>query len=129
EAVQAGGDRDWRNVLQAIEKAAKSLDVPIVAKEVGAGISAPVAKALVDAGVAVIDVAGSGGTSWAMVESERAKSESARQVAMAFADWGIPTADALVGVRQALPETPLIASGGIRDGVEVAKAIRLGADL
>ncbi|WP_111413572.1 type 2 isopentenyl-diphosphate Delta-isomerase [Billgrantia lactosivorans] len=129
EAVQAGGDRDWRGVLQAIERLAGALGVPVVAKEVGAGISAPVAQSLLAAGVAAIDVAGAGGTSWARVEGERASSESARRVAMAFADWGIPTAEALVSVRRALPDTPLIASGGIRNGVEVAKAIRLGADL
>ncbi|QTP60313.1 type 2 isopentenyl-diphosphate Delta-isomerase [Billgrantia antri] len=129
EAVQAGGDRDWSGVLQAIERLVLALDVPVVVKEVGAGISAPVAQSLVAAGVAAIDVAGAGGTSWAQVEGERARNESARRVAMAFADWGIPTAEALVSVRRALPDTPLIASGGIRNGVEVAKAIRLGADL
>ncbi|MGQ4879334.1 type 2 isopentenyl-diphosphate Delta-isomerase [Billgrantia sp. LNSP4103-1] len=129
EAVQAGGDSDWSGVLRAIERLVVALDVPVVAKEVGAGISAPVAQSLVAAGVAAIDVAGAGGTSWARVEGERAKNASSRQVAMAFADWGIPTAEALVSVRRALPDTPLIASGGIRNGVEVAKSIRLGADL
>ncbi len=129
EAVQPGGDRDWRGVLKAIEALAGSLTVPVVIKEVGAGISGRMARQLVNAGVAAIDVAGAGGTSWAAVEAERAASEHEREIARAFANWGIPTAAALRAVRDACPTTPLIASGGIRDGVEVAKAIRLGADL
>lgn len=129
EAVQAEGDRDWRGILQAIAKLVDTLGVPVVAKEVGAGISAPVARALSDAGVSIIDVAGAGGTSWAAVEAERSRSDSSRRIAMAFAGWGIPTAEAIQSVRQALPDATLIASGGIRDGVDVAKAIRLGADL
>jgi len=129
EAVQPGGDRDWRGVLNAIEALAGRLTVPVVVKEVGAGISARVARQLVDAGVAAIDVAGAGGTSWAAVEAERAADSSGRAIARAFAGWGIPTALALQAVREACPTTPLIASGGIRDGVEAAKAIRLGADL
>ncbi|CDZ94681.1 type 2 isopentenyl-diphosphate Delta-isomerase [Pseudomonas saudiphocaensis] len=129
EAVQPGGDRDWRGVLKAIEMLAGGLSVPVVIKEVGAGISGKVARQLVDAGVAAIDVAGAGGTSWAAVEAERAASEHERDVARAFANWGIPTAASLLTVREACPDTPLIASGGVRDGVEVAKAIRLGADL
>ncbi len=129
EAVQSGGDRDWRRVLDAIHALVQRCQMPVVAKEVGAGISAAVAHLLVQAGVAVIDVAGAGGTSWAQVEAERASSEADRQVALAFADWGIPTTQALVQVRQALPDTQLIASGGIRNGVDAAKAIRLGADL
>lgn len=129
EAVQRGGDRDWRGILDGIEQLAASLPVPIVAKEVGSGISAPVARALINAGVSVIDLAGAGGTSWARMEAERAATEADRRVALAFADWGIPTADALVELHRALPDTPLIASGGIRDGVDTAKAIRLGANL
>ena len=129
EAVQADGDRNWQGVLRSIEGAASQMPVPLVVKEVGAGISADVARRLVEAGVAVIDVAGAGGTSWAAVEAERAKNATDRAVALAFADWGIPTMTALTDVRAALPHTPVIASGGIRSGVDVAKAIRLGADL
>jgi isopentenyl-diphosphate delta-isomerase len=129
EAVQPEGDRNWRGVLAGITRAAASLGVPIIVKEVGAGLSAPVATALVEAGVQVIDVAGAGGTSWAAVEGERATSAADRAVAMAFADWGIPTANCVQAVRRALPNVPLIASGGVRDGVDAAKAIRLGADL
>ncbi|RWO16127.1 alpha-hydroxy-acid oxidizing protein, partial [Mesorhizobium sp.] len=129
EAVQLEGDRDWRGVLAQIARAARSVGVPIVAKEVGAGLSATVACALVEAGVAVIDVAGAGGTSWAAVEGERARDAADCAVAMAFADWGIPTPASVQAVRRALPTVKLIASGGIRDGVDVAKAIRLGADI
>ncbi|WP_296248061.1 type 2 isopentenyl-diphosphate Delta-isomerase [Pseudomonas sp. UBA4194] len=129
EAVQAGGDRDWRGVLEHIAQATALLGVPVIVKEVGAGLSASVASALVEAGVQVIDIAGAGGTSWAAVEGERAASPADRAVAMAFAGWGIPTAHCLQSVRAALPQVRLIASGGVRDGVDAAKAIRLGADL
>lgn len=129
EAVQPEGDRDWRGLLAAVERLAAQLGKPVVVKEVGAGIGAPVARRLADAGVAAIDVAGRGGTSWAMVEAQRARTPRQRRVAECFADWGIPTAEALVAVRQACPGLPLIASGGIRDGLDAAKAIRLGATL
>lgn len=128
EAVQTGGDTDWRGVYGAIERVARGLAVPLIAKEVGAGLSGPVARRLVDAGVAIIDVAGVGGTSWAQVEAERAADPQVRAIATAFRDWGLPTADAIEQVRAACPTTTLIASGGIRDGIDVARAIRLGAD-
>lgn len=129
EALQRGGDRDWRGVLQAIAELVATLKVPVVVKEVGAGISPQVAQRLAEAGVSMIDIAGAGGTSWAAVEGERASSAQQRAVAMAFADWGIPTDEALCAVRAALPTMPLIASGGIRDGIDAAKALRLGADI
>jgi isopentenyl-diphosphate Delta-isomerase len=78
-----------------------------------------------DAGVAAIDVAGAGGTNWALVEGRR--DERAGEVAAAFADWGVPTADALADAHAAAPDLPLIASGGLRDGVDAAKALALGA--
>lgn len=129
EAVQEGGDRDWRGVLRAIERLAGTLQAPLVVKEVGSGLSARVARQLRDAGVAALDVAGAGGTNWAAVEGERAVTRHQRAVAEAFAHWGIPTAQAIAAVRQACPETLLIGSGGIRDGIDAAKAIRLGANL
>lgn len=129
EAVQPGGDRNWRGVLEAIRRTVETVGVPVIVKEVGAGISSQVALALAQAGVQVIDVAGLGGTSWAAVEAERAVSPGDREVAMAFRNWGIPTATSLKMVRQALPDVTLIASGGIRNGVDAAKAICLGADL
>ncbi|WP_083656401.1 type 2 isopentenyl-diphosphate Delta-isomerase [Mongoliimonas terrestris] len=129
EALQPEGDRDWRGVLHAVAALARALPVPLVAKEVGGGISGALARRLVDAGVPVIDVAGAGGTSWAAVEAERAVSPADRAVALAFAGWGIPTARAIADVRAACPTAVVIGSGGVRDGVDAAKAIRLGADL
>jgi isopentenyl-diphosphate delta-isomerase len=105
------------------------MSVPVIAKEVGNGISAKMAQKLIDAGVSAIDVAGAGGTSWAKVESERAENKLQRELGKTFADWGLPTADCLVAIRSIAPNIPLIASGGLRNGLEVAKAIALGADL
>jgi isopentenyl-diphosphate delta-isomerase len=129
EALQPEGDRDWRGVLNGLASLARTFPVPIIAKEIGCGISGALARRLLDAGVAAIDVAGAGGTSWALVESERALSERDRAVARSFASWGIPTADAIGEVRAQCPEAPLIGSGGIKDGITAAKAIRLGANL
>jgi isopentenyl-diphosphate delta-isomerase len=129
EVLQAEGDTDWRGLLARIEAVCRSLEVPVVVKEVGWGISARVARQLVDAGVAAIDVAGAGGTSWSQVEIYRAPSERLRRLCAEFADWGIPTAEALIAVRGALPATPLIASGGLRSGMDLAKVLALGADL
>ncbi len=129
EAVQAEGDRDWRGLLGAIETLVAALDVPVVVKEVGNGISAGIARSLAGCGVAGIDVAGAGGTSWSEVEAHRQADPLVRRVAHGFAAWGIPTALALIETRRALPDLPVIASGGVRGGVDVAKAIRLGADL
>ncbi|ABS69356.1 isopentenyl-diphosphate delta-isomerase, type 2 [Xanthobacter versatilis] len=128
EAIQQGGDRDWRGVFDRIGSLCVSLSAPVVVKEVGFGLSGAVARRLADCGVAALDVAGAGGTNWALVEGERGTGRS-RAVATAFADWGIPTAQAVVEVRAACPDLPLIASGGVRHGVDAAKAIRLGADL
>jgi isopentenyl-diphosphate delta-isomerase len=129
EAVQMEGDRNWSGVAGAIEALCRVLPVPVIAKEVGYGISPAVARRLVDAGVAVIDVAGAGGTSWSAVEAERSGSTRQAAVAAAFADWGQSTALGLRRLHAAHPDLPLIASGGIRSGVDAAKAIRLGAGL
>ncbi|TVQ59208.1 MAG: type 2 isopentenyl-diphosphate Delta-isomerase [Spirulina sp. DLM2.Bin59] len=129
ECIQPRGDKNFKGLLPKIAEVCHRLPVPVIVKEVGNGISAAMAQRLVNAGVAAIDVAGAGGTSWAKVESERAENPLQRQLGRTFADWGIPTADCLVSVRSLLPQLPLIASGGIRDGLEVAKALSLGADL
>ncbi len=128
EAIQPGGDRDWRGVLAAIATLARTGGVPLIVKEVGFGLAPDLVCALFEAGVAAVDVAGAGGTNWALVEGARASGPTAA-IAAAFADWGIPTATALVAARAACPHGALIASGGIRDGVDAAKALRLGADL
>ncbi len=129
EAVQSGGNTNWKNLLTKIEEVCRALPVPVVAKEVGFGISEDAARQLASAGVAAIDVAGAGGTSWAAVEARRAPSSFLRDLAEAFWDWGIPTAESLVRAGRGAPNLPLIASGGIRDGVEAAKCIALGASL
>ncbi len=128
EAVQAEGDRNWKGLYTKIEAVVRSLSVPVVVKEVGNGIGASVARRLVDIGVQGIDVAGAGGTSWSEVEAHRQPDPLRRQIAHTFATWGIPTSVALQEVRAAIPETiPVFASGGIRTGVDIAKAIALGA--
>ena len=106
-----------------------ALDVPVLVKEVGWGMSDATARRLVEAGVAGIDVAGAGGTCWSEVERLRAPDESRANVAAAFSTWGIPTAESIRLVRLAAPDIPLVASGGIRTGVDVAKSLALGADM
>ncbi len=128
EALQPGGDTDWRGVEAAIASIVRQLEVPVIVKEVGAGIAPSVAARLVNCGVAAIDVAGTGGTSWAAVEGHRAPAETG-ELGEVFRDWGLPTADCLAAIRKAHPGLPLIASGGIRHGLDGAKAIRLGAGL
>ena len=101
--------------------------MPVAIKEVGSGISATLARRLVDAGISIIDVAG--GTNWAAVEAARMEDPQRAQLANAFSDWGIPTANAVFEVRSECPGATVIASGGIRSGIEIAKAIRTGAHL
>ncbi|MGB3638780.1 MAG: type 2 isopentenyl-diphosphate Delta-isomerase [Rivularia sp. (in: cyanobacteria)] len=129
ECIQPKGDTNFRGLLDKIETLCKKLPVPVIVKEVGNGISAKMAHKLIGAGVAAIDVAGAGGTSWALVESERAENVLQRRLGRTFADWGVPTADCITGIRSIAPDFPLIASGGLRHGVDVAKAIALGADI
>ncbi len=129
EAVQTKGDQKFRGLIDKIAYLCEQLSIPVIAKEVGNGISAPMAKQLLSAGVTAIDVAGAGGTSWAKVESERAKDFKQRRLGITFSDWGIPTAECITQIRASLPKIPLIASGGLRNGLEIAKAIALGADL
>ncbi len=129
EAVQAGGNTNWKGLLNQIEKVCRALDVPVIGKEVGFGISEDTARQLASAGIAAIDVAGAGGTSWAAVEAHRAPSAFLRELAEAFWDWGIPTAESLLQAHRGAPDLPLIASGGIKDGIDAAKCIVLGAGL
>ncbi|MCJ7668118.1 MAG: type 2 isopentenyl-diphosphate Delta-isomerase [Anaerolineae bacterium] len=128
ECLQEEGNTDFSGLLARIEKVCRHLPVPVMVKEVGWGISEEVARRLAQAGVAAIDVAGAGGTSWSEVERYRTSNEMMKNVAAAFAQWGIPTADSIRMARRGAPDVALIASGGIRTGVDVAKAIALGAD-
>ena len=129
EAVQPEGDVNFSGLAKKIEAVCKQLPVPVIAKEVGWGISEETARRLANAGIAAIDVAGSGGTSWSQVELYRAPDDLHRRVAAAFRDWGIPTAESVQMVKRAAPDLPVIASGGIRSGLDIAKAIALGATL
>jgi isopentenyl-diphosphate delta-isomerase len=134
EVLQADGDINWRGLLAKIEEVCRTLPVPVVAKEVGWGISTQSARALYNAGISAIDVAGAGGTSWSQVEMHRAPTERLRRLAAAFSDWGIPTAESLQAVykvraEMGLQHLPIIASGGIRNGQEIAKCVALGAEL
>lgn len=129
EAVQPEGDINFSGLLKKTEEICKQLDVPVIAKEVGWGFSEKNAKDLANAGVSAIDVAGSGGTSWSEVEYHRAPTAFHARVARSFADWGIPTADAIQYAVNGAPNLPVFASGGLRDGVDVAISIRLGATL
>jgi isopentenyl-diphosphate delta-isomerase len=129
EAVQPEGDGNFAGLLRKIEEVCRRLPVPVIAKEVGWGFSREAARQLAEAGVAAIDVAGAGGTSWSQVEMYRAPTARHARIAGAFIDWGIPTADSIRYCREASPHLPIIASGGIRDGIEAAKCIALGASL
>ncbi|WP_414562697.1 MULTISPECIES: type 2 isopentenyl-diphosphate Delta-isomerase [unclassified Anabaena] len=129
EFIQPRGDTNFRGVLDKIADLCIKLPVPVIAKEVGNGISAAMAEKLIAAGVQAIDVAGAGGTSWAKVEGERAENALQRRLGQTFADWGLPTAECLTSIQAIAPHIPLIASGGLRHGLDVAKAIALGADL
>jgi len=129
EAVQPEGNTNFKGLLARIEQVCRALEVPVVVKEVGNGIGGRDARRLYDVGVHVIDVAGAGGTSWSEVERFRQPDDAGRRVAGAFADWGLPTSECIRQVRAAVPEATIIGSGGVRSGVDVAKAIALGADL
>ncbi|GAB4450606.1 MAG: type 2 isopentenyl-diphosphate Delta-isomerase [Anaerolineales bacterium] len=129
EAVQDAGDVNFAGLAGKIEEVCKKIEVPVIAKEVGWGISEKTAKRLADCGVKAIDVAGAGGTSWSQVEMHRAPDEFTRQLAATFVGWGIPTADSILNVKKAVPGMTIFASGGLKDGLDIAKCIALGATL
>ena len=132
EAAQPEGDRRARGALAALANVATSIGVPVIAKETGAGISAEQARALADAGAAAIDVGGAGGSSMAAMETVRAEGRGdthAARTGALFRDWGIPTPVAVVEARQGAPGLPLIATGGVRSGLDAARALALGATL
>jgi isopentenyl-diphosphate Delta-isomerase len=129
EFIQPRGDTNFRGLFDKIANLCSKLPVPVIAKEVGNGISVEMAEKLISVGIQAIDVAGAGGTSWSLVESERAETSLQRRLGRTFADWGIPTAECITSIRAQFPEIPLIASGGLRHGLDVAKAIALGADI
>ena len=129
EILMADGDKDFGGLLPKMENVCKNLHVPVFCKEVGWGIGAQLAQKLIDAGVSGIDVAGAGGTSWSEVEKYRMNDPIGSEVAGAFRFWGIPTADCLVEIRKNDKNIPLIASGGIKNGIDILKCLALGADM
>lgn len=129
ECVQSRGDRNFKGLLPKIEALCRHLSMPVIVKEVGNGISGAVAQRLIEVGVAAIDVAGAGGTSWAKVEGERATDARQSRLGQTFAEWGLSTAECILEVRAVNAKIPLIASGGLRTGLDIATAIALGADL
>jgi isopentenyl-diphosphate delta-isomerase len=129
EALQPEGDTDFGGLATKIEDLCQALEKPVIVKEVGSGFSVATAHRLRQAGVWALDIAGAGGASWSEVERLRARTPADAEVAAAFSGWGHPTAEALVSLRAAFPDWPLIASGGIRDGIDACKCLALGADL
>lgn len=125
EAIQPEGDGNFGSLLPKIAEVVAGLDVPVIAKEIGCGISADVARRLARVGVRIVDTAGVGGTSWARIEAARANDVPLGEL---FADWGIPTPESIRQLRD-VPEIQIIASGGVRNGIDAAKALALGADL
>ena len=124
--MQHEGDTDFSGSIDRLREIARSINYPVMLKEVGHGIGATAAAELVDCPIAAVDVAGAGGTSWARVEQYVRYGEIRYP---ALAEWGIPTAQALQEVRQTLPDVSLVASGGIRTGMDAAKALAMGADV
>jgi isopentenyl-diphosphate delta-isomerase len=125
EALQAEGDGDFRGLAERIADVAEAVERPLVLKEVGHGLDTETVRAVAGIGLAALDVAGAGGTSWARVEEYVLHGEI---VHPELVEWGIATADAIVGARCHAPDLTLIASGGIRSGLDAAKALALGAD-
>ena len=129
EALQPEGDVDFSHLAQKITRIRKNLGIPVIIKEVGWGISTDTARLLMDAGVDAIDVAGAGGTSWSQVEMARIDEPYRKQTAGTFIDWGIPTTESILNVRQASKDVTLFASGGLQTGIDVAKCLALGANM
>lgn len=129
EIIQPEGSRSFKGILRAIELLCEKLDVPVIVKEVGFGVSREVAERLAEAGVKAVDVAGAGGTNWAKIEAERVKGLNAAKALIAelYSEWGIPTAASILEV-SGVRGLDLIASGGIRNGLQAAKAMAIGAD-
>lgn len=129
EALQPEGNTNWAGLLKKIEFVCKKLEIPVIAKEVGWGFSTQAVESLINAGISAIDVSGAGGTSWSEVEAYRAKNPLQKQLAHSFIDWGISTAETLTIAKKLAPHIPIFASGGLKNGIDAAKCIALGASL
>jgi isopentenyl-diphosphate delta-isomerase len=129
ELIQPNGDRNWNNILETIQHCAEKLNVPVIVKEVGAGMGPNSVKKLMNAGINWIEIAGRGGTNWASIELARNGSDREQEIASPFLDWGMDTVEILPAVHAACPTLNFIGSGGIRNGLDVALCIRLGAKM
>lgn len=132
EVIQPEGDTNYKNLLDKIRKLITEIDKPVIVKEVGSGISSKTAQELIECKISAIDIAGAGGTSWAQIEAIRAEKqglEKLSRVGKLFKNWGIPTASNLISISELSNQIELIASGGVRNGLEAAKAFALGAKL
>ena len=125
EAIQPEGDRNFSGLIEKIGAVAGQLEVPVIVKEIGCGISGRCGEALHAQGIQIIDSAGLGGTSWARIEAARAQDRALGEL---FADWGVPTPESIAQLA-AIDGLTVIGSGGVRNGVDVAKGIALGADI
>jgi len=129
EALQPEGDTDFSQLAEKIHQVCQNLPVPVIVKEVGWGLSVDATQILFDAGVSAIDVAGAGGTSWSQVEMHRISDSYRAETAGAFIGWGIPTVKSISNVRSVFKDLPVFASGGLRNGIDIAKCLALGASL
>ena len=128
EMIQVEGDRSAVGILDTIREAAETLSVPVIVKETGSGISREAARAIFAAGADALDVGGLGGTSWAKIEKARASDKTHQMLGDTFLEWGIPTAVSVFEVAQ-VRTGPVVATGGLKNGLDAAKAIALGADM
>lgn len=129
EAIQPEGDTNFADLMPKLIEVIPQMGVPVLVKEVGSGISETTALKLKKLPIAGVETAGVGGTSWSKIESLRASDSVQRSTGELFARWGMPTAESVQIVRKVLPQTKIVASGGLRNGIEIAKAIALGADV
>lgn len=129
EALQFDGNTNFRNLREKIRRVCEELEVPVIIKGVGTGISAPTAELLKEVGIYGIDIGGAGGTCWALIEYYRAGDPVQKSICKSFLNWGTPTAKAIKEIRKVWPDIFLIGSGGIRSGIDGAKSIALGANL
>lgn len=128
EAIQPEGDTDFRGLMAKLKDVIPKIGVPVLLKEVGAGISEVTARKMAELPIAGVETAGAGGTSWSKIESLRTSNDIQKTTGELFARWGVPTAESVIACRRAMPGKVVIASGGIRNGIEIAKALALGAD-
>jgi len=129
EALQNDGNTNFKGLALKIERICRALTIPVIVKEIGWGLSEKAALTLINAGVSALDIAGAGGTSWSEVEKYRAVDNLQFETAAVFKDWGIPLVDSLLSIRKSNRTIPIIASGGIHSGVDIAKCLALGANL